>query len=187
MKEKEVNTETERQKLLQISEISLMLDTYDDIFSDFDPRPYSERSLSIDLLEEAERASKDKRGMHLELNFLIPLNIRNKSLEEIIKRRLKEHFRKHFNRLEKEKKDIIKKGLLFTFIGISVMFIATLMLHKNQGKTLLINFLIILFEPAGWFLFWEGLDQAIFESKKINPRLKFYEKMHKCHINFFSY
>ena len=36
---------SEKQKLLEISEISLLLDSYDDIFSDFDQRPYAQRAL----------------------------------------------------------------------------------------------------------------------------------------------
>jgi len=40
------NEEMHKKKLLQLSEISLIIDTYDDIFSDFDPRPYSQRALA---------------------------------------------------------------------------------------------------------------------------------------------
>jgi len=48
------------------------------------------------------------------------------------------------------------------------------------------HFLLILFEPAGWFFFWEGLDQVVFESKKTKPDLEFYEKMAKSDIYFLS-
>lgn len=45
----------ETEKILEMSEISIWLDNYDDIFSDFDPRPYSQRSLSDDFLAEAKK------------------------------------------------------------------------------------------------------------------------------------
>ena len=66
------------------------------------------------------------------------------------------------------------------------MFIATFLLFKYEGG-LLTSFLVVLLEPAGWFLFWEGLDLTIFSSKKIKPDLNFYEKMSKCYITFLSY
>ena len=57
---KEVQTTLEQTALLKKSEISLSLDNYDDIFSDFDPRPFSQRALSDDFLIEAKKASRDK-------------------------------------------------------------------------------------------------------------------------------
>ncbi|PIU76093.1 hypothetical protein COS75_00785, partial [Candidatus Pacearchaeota archaeon CG06_land_8_20_14_3_00_35_12] len=83
----------EKQKLLQMSEISLWLDHYDDIFSDFDPRPFSQRALSDDFLLEAKRASKEKISGAIEMQFLIPHDKRNKELENTIKKRLHDHFK----------------------------------------------------------------------------------------------
>ncbi|MCX6816158.1 MAG: hypothetical protein NT120_04890 [Candidatus Aenigmarchaeota archaeon] len=172
-------------KLLKMSEISLWLDTYDDIFSDFDPRPYHQRALSIDFLDEAKRASRDKEA-GIELKLLIAKKKRNATNEILIKKRLREHFRKHHAYLHREKMGIIRKGIEYTVIGLLVMFLATLLTFEYE-KTLLTAFLIVIMEPAGWFLFWEGMNQAVFESKRINPDLEFYEKMIKCRVEFVSY
>ncbi len=174
-------------KLLRLSEISLWLDSYDDIFSDFDPRPISQRALSDDFLREAKKASRENVSGTIDLTLLIPTSERNLHQEEVIKRRLKQHFNKHFNLLSKEKKWAIKKGLLFTLFGILLMFIATYIIVEYEEKGLLFNFLIVLIEPGGWFLFWEGLDMILFEQKKINPELEFYKKASKGEISFSSY
>jgi hypothetical protein len=34
------------QRIKDLKEISIAIDTWDDIYSDFDPRPYNERDLS---------------------------------------------------------------------------------------------------------------------------------------------
>jgi len=176
----------EKAGLLKISEISLMLDTYDDIFSDFDPRPFSERALSDDFLLEAKKASRDKKEK-IALEFLIPSDKRDIKSESLIKKRLREHFRKHSFELQKEIKKTIKKGLFFIFFGVLIMFIATLVLFKIGEGSLFSSFLLILLEPAGWFLFWEGSNILIFESKKITPDFDFYKKMSKCRIDFVEY
>src|SRR3989344_7409018 len=113
--------EEDKQKLLKMSEISLWLDHYDDIFSDFDPRPYSQRALSIDFLDEVKRASKDKPLEALELKFLVPKDKREVSREFIIKKRLRDHFKKHIDLLSKEKKDTINQGAIFIALGTVLM------------------------------------------------------------------
>ena len=173
--------------LLKKSEISLILDDYDDIFSDFDPRPYSHRALSDDFLLEARRASYDKVIEYLELKFLLPAKERKLPLEKIIRKRLRDHFIHHYNIQLHEKFKILRKGFMFTFTGIIIMLVTTFILFKFQGSTLTLSFLIVLLEPAGWFSFWEGLNILFFETKNIYPELDFYQKMSKSRISFWTY
>ena len=74
--------ELAKQELLAQGSISLLLDSYDDIFSDFDPRPFTHRAVSDDFLIEAKRAALDKDGT-LELRFLIPRQHRKSDTETI--------------------------------------------------------------------------------------------------------
>ena len=178
--------EIERREDLRERNISLILDSYNEIFSDFDPRHYSEKALSDDFLSEIKRASRDK-GEGVELKFLAPKSRRNLNEEVLIRRRLREHFKKHFLGLKKEKKRTIKQGFYFVLAGIFFMFIATLILFRYKTESLVTSFLVVFLEPAGWFSFWEGLDLIIFDSKKINPELVFYRKMSKADIIFKSY
>ena len=73
-----------KKRILELSEISVALDSYDDIFSDFDPRDYSKRGLSEDFINEVKKASRAKPTGGLELKILIPENLRNKSHEHVI-------------------------------------------------------------------------------------------------------
>lgn len=166
--------------------ISLWLDDYNDIFSDFDPRDNSVRALSVDFLEEAKRAATDK-SEGLELNLLIPNAKRNFQTEQIIEHRLKNHFERHHAILKKETNSMIKNGLLFVFAGIIIMIIATYVLVHYEEKTTIASFLLILFEPAGWFFFWEGLDIVLFKPKEKRSELEFYKKLSHSEINFNSY
>ncbi|NYT12918.1 MAG: hypothetical protein GKC01_00225, partial [Candidatus Methanofastidiosa archaeon] len=64
--------------ILREKNISLILDSYDDLFSDFDPRPYSVRGLSDDFLIECRRAVRGIKTESpvLELRLLVPKNKR---------------------------------------------------------------------------------------------------------------
>jgi len=167
-------------------EIILNINTYDEIFSDFDPRIFSQRSLSDDFLLEVKKATLEKEKP-LKLRFLIPSSERNLRVEVTIKKRLNEHFKHHSKDLNQERKNTIKQGLIFTFFGILLMIITTFILVEATIKSIVIIFLSVLFEPGGWFFFWEGLNLIIFESKKKTPDLEFYEKMSKASIIFDAY
>jgi hypothetical protein len=171
--------------ILAKSEIALSLDSYDDIFSDFDPRPYSERALSDDFLIESKKAARDKTGT-LELKFLIPNQLRKPNVEFKIKKRLREHFRKHYLVLEKESKDIVKKGIWITILGFFLMVVATSLYDLPSGNFFFV-FLRVMLEPAGWFIVWFGLDQIFYSKKEKKPELDFYAKMSKANISFLSY
>ena len=47
--------ETTEQRIKDIKEISIAIDTWDDMFSDFDPRPFNMRALSEDVMAELKK------------------------------------------------------------------------------------------------------------------------------------
>lgn len=174
-----------KQELLTKGEISIMLDTYDDIFSDFDPRPYSQRALSDDFLLEAKKATRDKEE-GLELRFILPREKRNFEHEILIKKRLRDHFKKHALILEKEIKDIKKRGFLMAIAGVVMIMIATYFLSL-KSDSFLIHFLIVILEPAGWFTAWTGLDEIYYTTRSKKPDFDFYSKMTNADIHFLTY
>lgn len=194
---------TKKQKRLQLSEIGLTLDSYDDIFSDFDPRHYSERSLSDDFLAEMKRATREKTSGVIELKLLIPQKIRKVTDEEIIKKRLRNHFRRHHDMLRKEVNKVKKIGELMVvggfFLGIlAALVLDSIILDSIDNSYFFTNILywlwmvmpkviLVLVEPASWFLIWEGANQLMSGWEAIKPDLKFYEKMTKCEIIFEEY
>jgi len=177
----------EMKKVLQMSEIALWLESYDDIFSDFDPRPFAQRTISDDFLLEVMKVARDRGKEDFELKFLMAPEVRQHSHEPTIKKRLHEYFSKHYHQLLKEKKGIFQRALIFVLAGIILMFVSSFTAYLYLGKSFIFNFIVAITEPAGWFLFWEGLNRAIKDYKKINPNVDFYRKMAKSAITFLSY
>ena len=185
--EVEKKVEEKERELLAQSEVSLLMNGYNDIFSSFDPRPYSQRALSVDFLDEARRATRELGEGGFQLRILMPVAQRRVEKELVIKKRLKEHFKKHADKLEHEKRKILMQGFYFIVIGIIFMFIASFILFHYTQRNLMKEFLVVLLQPGGWFLFWEGLNLMIFESRRIKPDLEFYRKMIRAEITFSHY
>ncbi len=182
-------TETEAVHLRE-GNISLILNDYDDIFSDFDPRAYSERSLSDDFIYECKKAVRD-REEEFELRLLVPKDKRNIYHEVKIKKRLKEYFQRHSIEKAEEVKKVLRNGLTMALIGFILMIAGAALIFTNflEG-TFMFAVLLVILEPAGWFFFWEGLAKIFFiyeEESKKKVEAKFYKRMLNAKVSFLDY
>jgi hypothetical protein len=167
--------------------VSLWLDNYDNIFSDFDPRSYLHRGFSDDFLNEARKVSQEVEPGVLDLTLLIPAGLRDLHYEKIIRERLHSHFKKQAVRLEKSYKNTIKKGIVLTAVGLIAMMAATAFSSFSGSGDFLMHMLTVIFEPTGWFMTWFGLDLIFYESKGNRDELKFSRKMAHAAIEFDTY
>jgi len=178
-------SDAEKQRLLSLSEISIILDTYDDIFSDFDPRPYDVRSLSDDFLLEVKKATRQK-GSKIELKVMMPEALRKPEQEGTLKKRIKAHYR---NAAEQVNRDILKmrqKGGLFILVGVVILTLVVLMISVVP-EGLMQTFFLFLFEPAGWFTLWNGFDYLFLQPSSRYEERDFCHKMANSEIRFISY
>jgi hypothetical protein len=165
--------------------ISLILEGYHDIFSDFDPRPFSERAISDDFLLECKRAAIDKAEHGIEIILSVPKTIRNSADESKIKQRLKEHFHKHYLRQEKEINKTRKEGIIWVLIGAA--FLSGILYGIIRFQTVILNAFFTILEVPSWFLMWEGMNKILLEPRKEEPEFRFYHKMANAHILFKGY
>ena len=179
-------TAPSKQSLTELAEIRILLRSYDAIFSDFGPRPYSERTLSYDFIIQAKKRFRNKRGEKVFLKLLLPANKRNEQDEDMIVKRIHSYFKNVNQQLKDEVRKTNKKGLILTLIEIVLMMAASYISFMKPEKYY-VHFLLVLFEPAGWFLVWVGLDHLVYSSKEAKKDLDFYLRVTKSEIKFFTY
>ncbi len=172
--------------LIDKAEISLVLDTYDDLFSDFDPRPYTVRSLSEDFLAAAKKAALDK-GAGTELMFLIPKAARNMTDEELIKQRLRNHFRKHYRLIKDDASRRRKQAALLIIAGAAIGLTDVLLTSTGILSALTKDAIEIVLTPASWFTIWTGFDHLLIRPKEDTADEAFYRKMVDSQISFTPY
>lgn len=177
---------TPEERLLRLSELSVWLDCYDDIFSDFDPRPYQERALSDDFLAMARKEILKKTGGELELTFLLPRGMRDRKTEKLVKERLRGHFTRHTARIRGEIAGLRRRGGLMCLASFAMLFFAAY-LPELAFPVALTRFLTVLCNPAGWYLVFSGLDYIFARAAQQRPELVFHEKLAECQISFREY
>jgi hypothetical protein len=176
----------DKKELLSKSELSIWLDDYDDVFSDFDSRPINERSLSDDFLVEVRKMVREKPTGAVELKLLIPAAKRKKELEAMVVKNLHTCFKHATDAIQREMDKTRRRGFLLTGFGFLVM-IATAYVVSISNRSFFFNAAQIVLEPSGWFMVWSGMDNIFYNSRQRKPNLDFNNKMGHAEIIFVSY
>ncbi len=167
-------------------EITIQLDTYDDIFSDFDPRPYSQRALSEDFLKEAQRRYLENRRGRFEVHFTIPSSGRDLKEEALIKKRLREHFAIAARREGDLIQSTRKRGLWYMLIGALVLLANVYTFFLFNEESLVYQLLTVILVPAGWYGMFTGIGKVVDEPYDAAIRKGICEKFERANYVFMS-
>lgn len=170
---------------LSYRDLNFWIDSYDDLFSDFDPRPYSERVISDDFLLELNKLTEEKEGLVKTVCFQIPAKMRDEKTEALIMNRLVNGFENQYGRFSRALNASRRNGILMAICGAAALMVAVFITSLGE-HTLWQSALKILFEPAGWFLIWTGLDKLYLGGKPIKRKRDFYALLEKSKVKFVS-
>lgn len=167
-------------------EMLVWLDTYDDIFSDFDPRPFSRRELSDDFLKELGRRYMENTKGGIEVHFQIPAAAREPRLEAMIRKRLREHFWQERQNVRTQIRQHQNKGLIYAGAGFGLLLV-DLGITLWQPEAVWAKVAGILLMPAGWFSLWSGMEKLAEVPYKLEHLRSFYDKFAKCNYTFVTH
>ena len=185
-READKRDEPKEQAVIAIRDISIALDTYDDIYSDFDPRPHAEREISADLLKELERRTHTNVKGNFEVRFFLPKALRDERTEGRIIRRLRAYFLNEVNELQQQAKRRRITGVNFTVSGLAALFGYAYIANLPEVIGQLASFIEVLLVPFGWFSMWVGLEKLVQEKELFAHEIDFYQKLAKASYLFIS-
>ncbi|MCX6773444.1 MAG: hypothetical protein NTY68_00400 [Candidatus Micrarchaeota archaeon] len=162
-------------------EIILALDSYDDIFDDFDMQDYIERAISADFVNILNnRIKKINIKEKISIVLTVPKEKREKNTEEIIAKRLNTHFANMAMYWKDKEKEIDSFASRLVLLG-AIFFIVGQILIRHFVP-FFDEYLII---PAWMFSFY-GLDKFINEKPKAGVKKQFYELISHAKMDFQS-
>lgn len=166
-----------------MAELNLWLDSYDDIYSDFDSRNYLKRRISEDFLHELRTEMKYKKNHAGEMVLLLPQERRDETSEKIIADSLTDFFTTQFRFFLDKCRTKMNRGLLLLVTGIVIMLLNSWMSFHGAASFPLVS-LKVLLEPAGWFLLWAALDFLFYDFAELKKERNFYKELCEMHIHF---
>jgi hypothetical protein len=173
-----------KQRLADINTISIALDNYDDIFSDFDPRAISERDLSEDLIVELQRRHRENPRGKYEVVFHAPVSVVDKGVEKKVIQRIKRNFSLKFLQQIKLVNRLRLRGSIFLLSGTTSLAILTLITYSQRLDPLLVDLLGIVLMPLGWFGIWEGFSKIIDAPLPLQREAEVFKKFSKASYKF---
>jgi hypothetical protein len=166
-----------------MADLSLWLDDYHDLYSDFDSRHYLKRRISEDFIDELKSALTYRKESPEALVLLLPAPARNPEAESLIPQSVKEQFRGRLDILGQKASNAMKHGIQLLLAGIAIMIIDSIIFYKSE-PTYLAGLASIIMEPAGWFMIWNGLEFLIYKYRSIKKEMSFYETVVRLSIRF---
>jgi hypothetical protein len=169
-----------------MAELSMWLDGYNDIYSDFDARALPRRRISEDFMHELEAAYR-RREEHTDcLTLQVPADARIEADEKLITARLNSHFTIEYELSRALLKRKTNKNILF-FCSSLLIMVANILISTRESTPGNISSLRILLEPAGWFFFWNSLEYFIYERQSDLHKKNFWYKLAGWKILFRPY
>lgn len=168
-----------------MKELELWLDSYDDIYSDFDSRHYVKRRISEDFLHELRTEMKYKEHYASDMVLLLPQNCRDQTSEKIIADSLSDFFSNLFRFHHDKCRKKLSNGILLFVLGICIMLLNSWISYRFAESFPVIG-LRVLLEPAGWFFLWAALDFLFYDFTELKKERNFYKGLSEMHIHFKS-
>jgi hypothetical protein len=175
-----------QQRLNDINAISIAIDTYDDIFSDFDPRDVLERDLSEDFINELinrHHRHNPLKGKY-DIVLVAPKTIEDQVTEKKIISRLNRYFHHRYLRYKKSINDLRKRGALYVLVGMAALISLTFLAYFVKPDRLTLELVGIIFMPLGWFGIWEGFSKIVDIPFKLSSDTALYLRLSKSAYKF---
>lgn len=170
----------------KFNDISIWVDKYEDLFSDFDSRDFTGRTLSDDFIMEVRKLVREMPSENIELKFNLMEEQRDPDTEAIIIHNIHEQFSYFAKIVQDEMKQVLRHGVILSVSGfLLIIFLIYLSNLATHGS--LLNGVQVALEPVGWFLTWTGLDMIFQQSKKEKPTIDFNLKMARAQLTFSSF
>lgn len=164
--------------------VEIAVNSYADIFNEYDPSPYRKKDLDPDLTNYINECSTD---IPLQYPIALQFNIPKKNIESEEEKRIKDGFQSYFAFLtylaKKDYRQLILQSIWNIIIATFLLSLAIVLDIFHQS-----NFIISIFSTCitigGWVFLWQAITMIVFERKKFKNKYLTNQRFKNCIITF---
>ncbi|AIE74550.1 MULTISPECIES: hypothetical protein [unclassified Synechocystis] len=164
--------------------IEVALDSYADIFSEWDPAPFKRRDLDADLQIYLEAGAEDIPDRHgIELCFILPPGTRDMQAEKEFLTGLRNSFVFKTYQLRKEIKKDNHFILRYMVMGFALLWLGyTVPSRVSQGtiSSIIADGIFV----GGWVFLWEAVYLFFFTNRDLYMKHRTYRRLQRAPVIF---
>lgn len=163
--------------------IPIKIDSYEELFREFDYRDVKDRSINADLdgwiQEYILRVPYKLRKIYVELEVNMPAEVKDKSKEEVSKVSIINSYREFLAR-EKKLSFMGVIRICYYIIAAAILLSCWYVIKNSKGESLLTSLL----NSGGTVLLWETMTLIFIESKNFKYKVRVNKKLSNMDIVF---
>ena len=163
--------------------LRLWLDSYNDLYSDFDSRHLGRRRISEDFMHELQQAMTGEYASTNDLILQLPEAERQPETESRIIERLQRYFQGQFKEAQFKHRKKVRAGWILIAAGLAIMVINAWISIEYPDHNVIMASKVVL-EPAGWFMMWTGLDILFTDRKSLYKEMVLFRSLSAMKIQF---
>lgn len=164
--------------------IDIQLDTYRDVYSEWDYSPLVNRDLDEDLLEYLMSCSYEiPRNREIVIDFFLPVHIYNVERENRSIEGIHNYFNYKIRQTNSERYRLIRSTILFFFIGTLLLILAIFsnrLIQMPLFEQVISEGLFI----GAWVAIWEIFSIWFFQINGLIYKVKHYQRLQKSIIYY---
>lgn len=163
--------------------IEVSLDTYTDIFNDWDHAPMKRKDIDPELLHFLEDSIDDiPMKYSIDLCLYLTQEVRNTEREQVIISWFKTFYRFYIELEKKKIRSLLKNAVIYLFI--SGILLTSSYLGIGTRNNIVVYTLTEIVIVGGWVFLWEAISLFTFERAKISKRIRNYRRFVDAEITF---
>jgi hypothetical protein len=177
------------QKLYKLDEasnaymIEVSLDTYDDIYDDWDPSPFKKRDIEDEFDDFIINASQDiPMNFNIMIVLYLPLSKKDTQKEAALVSAYKNFYAYELDRLDKTKADLYRKIINYFLMSLFLLSIGFFFFRDEKNI-----FISVLHEGifiGGWVFLWEFFTDIFITRRELQEEYKLHKRLYSSDIRF---
>ena len=164
--------------------IEISLDTYIDVFNEWDPAPFKNRDLDPHFEEFIKDCSADiPMKYKIELSLCLPKEQYDPQKETIIKEGIVTSFQSNIEIINKNIRGMNKNSLVYSLTAL-VFLISAILLEPYSINSVFFSLLLQGLFIGGWVFLWEAFNIYFFIKGNIKNQRRVYKRLALSDIEF---